>query len=74
MERFETHFLLPYTQKRPGMGHVLYKEMEYIDCSSYNLFYPFQNKHKIHWHLQSVKKLCAYEKNQNIVKVMKWAS
>ena len=48
--------------------------MEYIECSSYNTFYPFQNKHQIHQNPQSVKMLYAYEKNQNIVKVMKWAN
>ena len=35
-------------------------EMECIECSSYNTFYPFQNKHQIHRHLQSVKMLCAH--------------
>ena len=32
-------------------------EMEYIEHTSYNIFYPFQNNHQIHWHLQSVKLL-----------------
>ena len=45
--------------------------MEYIECSSYNTCYPFQNKHQIHWHLESVKMLRTF-KNQNIVNVMKW--
>ena len=36
--------------------------MEYIERPSYNTFYPFQNKHQIHQHLQSVKMVCAYEK------------
>ena len=44
--------------------------MESIESSSYNTFYPFQNKHQIHRHLQSVKMLWVYEK-QNIVIVMK---
>ena len=42
------------------------REMEYIERTSFNTFYPFQNKHQIHWHLQSVKMLCAF-KNQNLV-------
>ena len=37
------------------------REMEYIEHSSYNTFYPFQNKLEIHQHLHSVKMLCAYE-------------
>ena len=48
------------------------KEMEHIEGSYYNTFYPFQNKHQTHRHLQSVKMLCAY-KNQNKVKILKWA-
>ena len=40
--------------------------------ASKNTFYPFQNKHQIHWDLQIVKKLCAF-KNQNLVNVRKWA-
>ena len=28
--------------------------VKYIECTSYNTFYPFQNKHQVHWHLQSV--------------------
>ena len=47
--------------------------MEYKVHSYYNAFYPFQNKHQIHLHLQSVKILCAH-KNQNKVKIMKWAN
>ena len=43
---------------------VLIREMEYIESSYYNTFYPFQNKHQIHWHLQSVNMLSAF-KNQN---------
>ena len=39
--------------------------MEYIECSCYNTFYSFQNKHQIHWHTQSVKMLCAYEKSKH---------
>ena len=46
--------------------------MEYIGHTSHNTFYPFQNKHQIHRHLHNGKMLCAF-KNQNIVKVMKWA-
>ena len=38
--------------------------MEYIEHSSYNTFSPFQNKHQIHWHLQSVKVLCAFKKSK----------
>ena len=38
--------------------------MENIESSSYNTFYPFQNEHPIHQHLQSVKMLCAYEKSK----------
>ena len=38
------------------------REMEYIECSSYTTFYPFQNKHKIHQHIQSFKMVCAYYK------------
>ena len=34
------------------------REMEYIEQASSNTFYPFQNKHKIHWHLQIAKMLC----------------
>ena len=37
-----------------------------------NTFYPFQNKHQIHRHLQSVKMLCTY-KNKNKLKLMKSA-
>ena len=40
-------------------------EMEYIEHASCNTFYPFQNKHQIHRHIQSVK-VCAF-KNQNLV-------
>ena len=37
-------------------GQVRDREMEYIELlSSYNTFYPFQNKHQIHW--QSVNML-----------------
>ena len=36
--------------------------MEYKERSSYNTFYPFENKHQIHLHIQSVQMLCAYEK------------
>ena len=42
------------------------REIEYIERASYNTFYPFQNKHQIHQHLESVRKLCAF-KNQNLV-------
>ena len=41
------------------------REMEYIECSSYNTFYPFQNKHQIHQNPQSVKMLYAYEKSKH---------
>ena len=34
---------------------VIIREMEYKEHTSYKTFYPFQNKHPIHWHLQSVK-------------------
>ena len=30
----------------------------------YNTFYPFQNKHQIQQHLQSVKMLCAFQKTK----------
>ena len=39
---------------------IIISEMEYIECSSYNTFYPFQNKHQIYQHVQTVKMLCAY--------------
>ena len=48
------------------------KEMEYIEGSYYNTFYPFQNKHQIHRHLQSVQILLCAFKNQNKVKIMKF--
>ena len=40
------------------------REMEYLERSNYNTFFPFQNNHQIHWHLQSGKMLCAYEKSK----------
>ena len=46
--------------------------MEYIEQTSGNTFYPFQNKfHQIHQHRQIVKILRPL-KNQNIVRVIKW--
>ena len=36
------------------------------------IFYLFQNKHQIHWHLQIVKMLCSL-KNKNIAEVIKLA-
>ena len=42
------------------------REMEYIEQTTYNTFYPFQNNHQIHWHDQSVKMLCAF-KIKNLV-------
>ena len=38
------------------------REMENIEHSSNDTFYPFQNKHQSHQHLWSVKILCRYEK------------
>ena len=40
------------------------REMEFIERASYNTFYPFQNKHQTHQHLQSVKMLCAFNKSR----------
>ena len=40
--------------------------MEYIESTSQNTFYPFQNKHQNHQHIQSVRMLCAL-KNKNLV-------
>ena len=40
------------------------REMEYKVCASYKTFYPFQKKDQIHRHLQSVKKLYAFEKSK----------
>ena len=39
--------------------------MESIESSSYNTFYPFQNKHQIHRHIQSAKMLWVYEKTKH---------
>ena len=36
----------------------------YRACISYNTFYPFQNKHQIHRHLQSFKMMCAFKKSK----------
>ena len=46
------------------------REMEYIERSSYNTLYPFQNKHQIHWHLQckvdgAYVKIKTYRKSWN---------
>ena len=43
-----------------------------IEQASSRIFYPFQNKHQIHWHLQIVKMLCPI-KNQYTMEVIKWA-
>ena len=40
------------------------KEMEYIEQASSNTFYPFQNKHQIHQHLQSVNMSCPVKKSK----------
>ena len=48
----------------------LHREMEFIECTSYNTFYPFQNKHQIHRNLQSIKMLCAFK---TFLWVTKWA-
>ena len=65
---------LAYITSIWGNEHKFFKsrEMEIIELSCHYTFYPFQNKHQIHLHLQSVKMLCAY-KNQNKVKIMKRA-
>ena len=42
--------------------HLNSRVMEYIEYSSNNTLHPFQNKHQIHRHIQSVNMLCAYEK------------
>ena len=39
--------------------------MEYIESSSQNTFYPFQNKHQNHQHLQSFRMLCALKKSKH---------
>ena len=44
----------------------LKSEMEYEEYAFYNTFHPFQNKHQIHLHLQSVKVLWAFEKSKFI--------
>ena len=43
------------------LSFVYGREMECIESSSYNTFYPFQYKHQIYRYIQSVKMLCAYE-------------
>ena len=45
----------------------LLREMEYIEPVSYNTLYPFQNKHQIHQHLQSVQMLCASKQSKRSV-------
>ena len=40
------------------------REMEFIEQTSFNTFYPFQNKQQIHRHLQSVRILCAFKKSK----------
>ena len=48
------------------LSFVYGREMECIESSSYNTFYPFQYKHQIYRYIQSVKMLCAYEKHREI--------
>ena len=47
-----------WNKRRIPVNQRQRREMEYIEQASSNTFYPFQNKHKIHWHLQIAKMLC----------------
>ena len=61
---------LGYFRKKFVAKAFKYREMEYIESSYYNTFYPFQNKHQIHQNMHTIK-MCGY-KNQNKVKIIKW--
>ena len=49
-----------YPRQGDGLGKA--RELEYVESASYNTFEPFQNKEKIHQHLQRNKMLCAFKK------------
>ena len=53
-----------------AFDHLKAREMEYIEQASNNTFYPFQNTHQIHWHLQIVKILYPLTKSSSKVERM----
>jgi len=40
------------------------RDIVYIERTSYNANYPFQNKHQVYQYLQSVRMLCAFKKSK----------
>ena len=52
---------LPIKIKQMCISYCENPEMEYIEQASSRIFYPFQNKHQIHWHLPIVKMLCPFK-------------